>query len=62
MNKIKVLQIGMTSNIGGLETYLMQQFDHIDKNKLQYDFVNITAEKDIVYKEKLSLKAVRFTI
>lgn len=53
MNKIKVLQIGMTSNIGGLETYLMQQFDHIDKNKLQYDFVNITAEKDIVYKEKI---------
>ena len=46
MNKIKVLQIGMTSNIGGLETYLMQQFDHIDKNKLQYDFVKITAEKD----------------
>ena len=39
---VKVLQIGMTRNIGGLETYLMQQFDHLDRNKVVYDFVNIT--------------------
>lgn len=50
---IRILQIGMTRNIGGLETYLMQQFDYIDKNKLQYDFVNITAEYDIVFKDKI---------
>ena len=50
---VKVLQIGMTSNWGGLETYLMQQFDNIDKTKVSYDFVNITNEYDIVFKEKI---------
>lgn len=53
---VKVLQIGMTRNIGGLETYLMQQFDNIDANKLHYDFVNITSESDIVYKDKIQEK------
>ncbi len=52
-NLVKVLQIGMTSNIGGMETYLMEQFNHIDKNKVQYDFVNITGETDIVFKDKI---------
>ena len=42
MPPIRVLQIGMTKNIGGLETYLMQQFRHLDKSKVVYDFVNIT--------------------
>ena len=41
---IYVLQIGMTKNIGGLETYLMQQFEHINNNIVRYDFVNITGE------------------
>lgn len=50
---IRVLQIGMTQNIGGLETYLMQQFDHLDKTKVMYDFVNITSEDEIVFKEKI---------
>lgn len=53
---IRVLQIGMTKNIGGLETYLMQQFDHLDKSKVIYDFVNITSEYEIVFKDKI-LKA-----
>lgn len=55
MNKqpIRVLQIGMTKNIGGLETYLMQQFDHLDKSKVMYDFVNITSEDEIVFKDKI---------
>lgn len=50
---IRVLQIGMTKNIGGLETYLMQQFDHLDKTKVIYDFVNITSEDEIVFKDKI---------
>mgnify|MGYP002586363861 CR=1 FL=1 len=53
---IRVLQIGMTKNIGGLETYLMQQFNHLDKAKVIYDFVNITSEYEIVFKDKI-LKA-----
>lgn len=50
---VKVLQIGMTSNIGGLETYLMQQFRHLDTTRVHYDFVNITAERPIVYREEI---------
>ena len=49
---ICVLQIGMTRNIGGLETYLMQQFEHISK-KIKYDFVNITGEYEIAFKDKI---------
>lgn len=50
---VRVLQIGMTKNIGGLETYLMQQFEHMDHSKVMYDFVNITAEDDIVFHDKI---------
>lgn len=50
---IRILQIGMTKNIGGLETYLMQQFRHLDKAKITYDFVNITAEDEIVFKKEI---------
>ena len=50
---IKVLQIGMTRNIGGLETYLMQQFRHLDRAKIIYDFVNITAEHEIAFADEI---------
>lgn len=50
---IRILQVGMTKNIGGLETYLMQQFAHLDKTKVTYDFVNITSEDEIVFKDKI---------
>lgn len=45
---INVLQIGMTRNHGGLETYLLQQWRHLDPLKIHYDFVNITGEYPIV--------------
>lgn len=47
---VKVLQVGMTRNWGGLETYLIQQFQHLD-DEVHYDFVNITGEYDIVFSE-----------
>ncbi len=50
---IKVLQIGMTRNIGGLETYLMQQFRHLDRSKIIYDFVNITSEYEIAFADEI---------
>jgi glycosyltransferase involved in cell wall biosynthesis len=50
---VKVLQIGMTRNHGGLETYLLQQFRWLDRTKVTYDFVNITGEYDIVAQEEL---------
>lgn len=50
---VKVLQIGMTSNIGGMETYIMSQYRHLDKSRIQYDFLNITGEKDIVFSDEI---------
>lgn len=53
---IRVLQIGLTRNIGGLETYLIAQFQHLNRSNVTYDFVNITAEYEIAFKEQI-LKA-----
>lgn len=53
MKPIKVLQVGMTGNIGGMETYLMEQYRHLDRKKIQYDFVNITENSLMVYSDEI---------
>ena len=53
MKNVRVLQIGMTSNIGGTETYLMQQYMHLNSGNVVYDFVNVTGEQDIAFTEKI---------
>lgn len=50
---VKVLQIGMTSNIGGMETYLMAQYRAVNRKKVQYDFINITGEKEIAFANEI---------
>lgn len=50
---LQVLQVGMTKNIGGIETYLIEQYRHIDKSKFKYDFVNITGEYDIAFQNEI---------
>lgn len=50
---VKVLQIGMTNNIGGMETYLMAQYRKLDRTKLQYNFLNITGEHEIVFADEI---------
>lgn len=50
---INVLQVGMTRNHGGMETYLLQQWYHLDSTKIHYDFVNITGEYPIVAENEL---------
>lgn len=37
---IRVLQIGMHDQIGGVETYLMNYYRNIDKNHIQFDFIS----------------------
>ena len=49
----RVLQIGMTKNIGGIENYLISQYNFLDKEKVMYDFVNITGEDSMVYTDYL---------
>lgn len=54
MEKIKrVLQIGMTSNIGGMENYIITQYRYLNRKQIKYDFVNITGEKKIAYEDEI---------
>ena len=38
---IKVLQLGMTDNLGGIETFLINHYENIDRSKIKFDFINI---------------------
>ena len=50
---IKVLQIGMTENIGGQEIYLINQFRELDKSRVQYDFINLDRNKTIAFSDEI---------
>lgn len=39
MNKIKVLQVGMTSGVGGVESFMVNILENIDKNKFDIEFL-----------------------
>lgn len=54
MKKVKkILQIGMTSNRGGIESYIINQYRNIDQNKVKYDFINITGEYEMAYSREI---------
>lgn len=36
---VRVLQIGMHDKIGGIETFLMNYYRNLDRNKIQFDFI-----------------------
>lgn len=38
---IRVLQVGMHDKIGGVETFLMNYYRKMDRNKVQFDFINM---------------------
>jgi hypothetical protein len=50
---IKVLQIGMTSNLGGLETYLRAQYRMLDRNIIRYDFINLNDGAPIIFENEI---------
>lgn len=52
-NKVYILQLGMTKNIGGMETYLMSQYRKLDKEYVQYDFVNLSEEDQMAFSEEI---------
>ena len=41
-NKIKILLVGMSSNIGGIETYLLNLVKNSNKSLFQFDFLSIS--------------------
>lgn len=57
MNRLfKVLQVGMTKNIGGVETYLMEQYRHLDRRRIDYDFINMIGENNIAFEDEIKSK------
>ncbi|MBR2215107.1 MAG: glycosyltransferase [Selenomonadaceae bacterium] len=49
----RILQIGMTSNIGGIETYLFRQFKYLDKNRLIFDFIQTYGEGEYPFTKEV---------
>lgn len=49
---IKVLVFGMTENPGGVESVIMNYYRHIDRTKIQFDFLCNSYEK-VAYEEEL---------
>lgn len=41
MKKIRILQIGMHDQLGGVENFLMNYYRNIDREKIQFDFINM---------------------
>lgn len=51
MKKMKILLIGMTTNIGGIETLLYNIATNLDKTKFEIYFLDMTAKKIAFYNE-----------
>lgn len=49
---IKVLQIGMCDTLGGIESYLINYQRNIDKNKIHFDYINMT-NGDLCFQDEL---------
>ena len=45
MDPKRVLIGGFTHNVGGMEIYIMEIYRHMDRTKVQFDFLNIEFEK-----------------
>lgn len=51
--KVYVLQIGMTPNPGGIEAYVMNLYRKIDRNKVQFDFIDWCGKEDIAFGDEI---------
>ena len=52
-DRLRILQVGMSSNIGGIETYIYRQFLYLDKNRVSYDFVQTYGDGDFPFKSEV---------
>lgn len=51
MSKIKVLHVGLSSNMGGIETYLINMYRNIDKSKFEFSYLVFSGPKVCFYDE-----------
>lgn len=52
MEPIRILQVGMTSNYGGLESFVMNVYRNIDRSKIQFDFLTLH-DTEIAYQDEI---------
>lgn len=50
---VRVLQWGMTEGLGGLETFMMNVYRHIDRSKVQFDFLQSHDAGPLVYERDI---------
>lgn len=50
---IRVLYWGMTDNIGGIESFIMNIYRNIDRNKVQIDFLLDHAQGEIAFEDEI---------
>lgn len=50
-NKIKILVFGMTQMSGGVESFIMNYYRHINRDLVQFDFISFT--DDMAYKDEV---------
>ncbi len=55
MKKIKILQVGIDSHLGGIETYLLEVARHINLDVFQLDFLSFFGETPCFLKELTGL-------
>lgn len=60
---IRILQLGISNkfNIGGIETYMLNQYFYLNKDKFQYDFL-LWSDKEIAFKDIFCKNSIIYTI
>ncbi len=52
MEPVRILQVGMTSNYGGIESFIMNVYRNIDRSRIQFDFLTLHDTK-IAYQDEI---------
>lgn len=52
MKKLKILQVGLSKTLGGMESFVMNYFRNIDKEHFSFDFADIYGE-GIAYEDEI---------
>lgn len=45
---VRVLHIGLSSEFGGIESFLLNVYKNIDKKKIQFDFIASANNPDVI--------------
>ncbi|MDD2375986.1 MAG: glycosyltransferase [Clostridia bacterium] len=59
---IRIIHYGLSSNRGGIETYINKLYTNIDRSKFQFDFINMNIEKPCFYDEFTKLGSKFYNI